>query len=84
MAKRNCRRTPEERAIHDRAVTLRKMTDRQLVEYADRKTAPPKPSGPTGEQNVERIILSLKTTKGIGAATVAKVEAIVRRYLCDE
>lgn len=29
--KRNCRRTPEEQAIHDKAVRLRKMTDQQLV-----------------------------------------------------
>ena len=29
--KRNCRRTPEEIAIHEEAVKLRKMTDEQLV-----------------------------------------------------
>ena len=30
--KRKCRYTPEELAIHEEAVKLRKMTDRQLVE----------------------------------------------------
>lgn len=30
--KRKCRMTPEELAIHEEAVRLRKMTDRQLVE----------------------------------------------------
>jgi len=31
LAKRSCKRTPEERAVHDEAVRLRKMTDTQLV-----------------------------------------------------
>ena len=36
--KRNCRRTPEEQAIHDEAVRLRKMTDQQLVSKFRRAT----------------------------------------------
>jgi hypothetical protein len=37
MAKKNCRMTDEERAVHDRAVSLRKMTDQQLCEFMDRQ-----------------------------------------------
>ena len=37
MAKKNCRMTDDERAIHDRAVSLRKMTDRQLCDTMDRQ-----------------------------------------------
>lgn len=37
MAKKNCRMTDNERAIHDRAVSLRKMTDQQLCEAMDRQ-----------------------------------------------
>ncbi|MCD8308920.1 MAG: hypothetical protein LUD19_03615 [Clostridia bacterium] len=37
MAKKNYLKTPEERAIHDRAVSLRKMTDQQLCETMDRQ-----------------------------------------------
>lgn len=33
--KKNCRRTDEERAIHDRATRLRKMTDAQLCDFID-------------------------------------------------
>lgn len=33
--KKNCRRTDEERAIHDRATRLRKMTDAQLCAFID-------------------------------------------------
>lgn len=34
--KRSCRMTEEERAIHNRAVSIRKMTDAQLCEFIDR------------------------------------------------
>lgn len=37
MAKKNCRMTYNERAVHDRAVSLRKMTDQQLCDAMDRK-----------------------------------------------
>ncbi len=37
--KRNCRRTPEESAIHAKAVKIRKMTDKQLVHYVEGRTA---------------------------------------------
>lgn len=33
--KKNCRRTDAERAIHDRATRLRKMTDAQLCDFID-------------------------------------------------
>lgn len=39
MAKRNCRRTAEERDAHARAVGIRKMTDEQLCEYIDSTVA---------------------------------------------
>lgn len=35
--KKNCRMTEEERAVHDRAVRLRKMTDQQLCDFVDRQ-----------------------------------------------
>lgn len=35
MAKRNCRRTTDENAIHEKAVKMRKMTDEQLVRYVE-------------------------------------------------
>ncbi len=35
MAKRNCRRTKDEAAIHEKAVKMRKMTDEQLVHYVE-------------------------------------------------
>ena len=38
--KKNCRRTPAEQAIHEEAVRLRRMTDRQLVEQFHRAAEP--------------------------------------------
>lgn len=38
--KKSCRRTPAEQAIHEEAVRLRKMTDRQLVEQFHRAAEP--------------------------------------------
>lgn len=35
MAKRSCRRTTDENAIHNKAVKIRKMTDEQLVHYVE-------------------------------------------------
>ena len=37
MAKKNCRMTEEERAMHDRAVRIRKKTDQQICEFVDRQ-----------------------------------------------
>lgn len=37
MAKRNCRRTDEEKAVHDRAVSLRKMNDQALCDFMDKQ-----------------------------------------------
>ncbi len=38
--KRKCRMTPEEIAVHEEAVRLRRMTDKQLVEQFHRATEP--------------------------------------------
>ena len=38
--KRKCRQTAEEQAIHEEAVRLRKMTDKQLVEEFHRAAEP--------------------------------------------
>ena len=39
MAKRNCRRTANEREVHDRAVKMKRMTDEQLCAYSDTQSA---------------------------------------------
>ena len=39
MAKRNCRRTANEREVHDRAVKMKRMTEEQLWAYSDTQIA---------------------------------------------
>ena len=65
--KRNCRRDPKERDEHERAVTLRKMTDKQLLEYCDGRY---QAGFDAGRLSVET---SMASIKGIGAATLAKL-----------
>ena len=36
MKKRNCRMTDQERAIHEKAVKIKKMTDAQVCDFIDR------------------------------------------------
>lgn len=80
MKQRHCRMTPEEKAIHKRAVSLRNMNDRELVEVVDKG----KPS--KEELMKERIyavasfIENLKNIQGIGGATLEKV----KRYAEEE
>ena len=51
--KRKCRYTAEELAIHEEAVSLRKMTDRQLVD-AVRREAPRASQEPSEEKEPGR------------------------------
>lgn len=39
MSRRKCRLSPEELGMHEQAVKLRKMTDRQLIEYVSAEKA---------------------------------------------
>lgn len=77
MAKRKCRMTSEERAIHDEAVRLRKMTDAQLVAHVNAKEA---------EQQSEGVVLFyflrwLSEQKGFGPKTMEKIDAAAFGYL---
>lgn len=80
--KHKCRMTPEEIAVHDEAIRLRRMSDRQLVEEfhrskdADRATTPA--DGQQGDKHrspVETLLQGLSDgkCKGIGGATAYRV-----------
>lgn len=80
MKKRSCRMTPEEKTMHEFAVKVRKMTDKQLYnfvnEYSDMNS------------NINSFIESLdkQSGNGIGPATVKKVKefAIREGYITGE
>ena len=87
--KKNCRRTPEEQAIHEEAVRLRRLTDRQLVEQFHRAAEPEMaasarsvaqdgaeadtPIGNTSAVQALLAALSEGKCKGIKGATAYKV-----------
>ena len=87
--KKNCRRTPEEQALHREAVRLRSMTDKQLVEQfhraAETEMAASVPSGAQGGAEADTPIgntsavqtlltaLSEGKCKGVKGATAYKV-----------
>ena len=81
--KRNCRRNEKERQHHERAVALRKMPDEQLVRHFDKHFEAGFDAGrigiETAEQEAgEKILKAIAGIKGIGAATIAKIQDAVQ------
>lgn len=77
MKKRSCRRTEDEKAIHDRACRIRKMTDAQICTHMDKLAAA---KGPPPEAVIEDFLqaLTIRTTDGtrVSDATIRKLRAI--------
>lgn len=78
--KRKCRYTPEELAVHEQAVKLRKMTDEQLVTaFRASSAASPAVSQEEVEKDtggVKKLIegLSRGECRGVKGATVYKIQ----------
>ena len=69
MKKRSCRMTPEERAVHEFAVKIRKMTDKQIYDFVDEIRL----------QNSTADLIELLETGnvgGIGPVTVKKIKEL--------
>lgn len=76
--KRKCRMTEEERTIHDKAVKIRKMTDRQIIEYIDDIYKTGYRAGmKTSNISPDKIIDEIKKIKGIGPITLSKIEQVL-------
>ena len=86
MSKRNCRRTEEERATHEKAISLRKMPDDRLVaELGERYNAGYKAGYETAMKysgDNKQFITRLEGIKGIGEATIAKIRAAISGETC--
>lgn len=81
MKKKNCRMTPEEKAKHELAVRLRKMTDEQLHETYNSSYQKGFNEGKAKQK--ETTILLVKNTKGIGAATFEKLKKVIEDEVID-
>ena len=87
MAKRNCRRTDDETAIHNKAVKMRKMTDDQLVHYVEDRVEKARSEGfnqgkkagadqrKPGGFDPAVFIEGIGKLPGLGEATMAKIRA---------
>lgn len=76
--KRNCRKDPVEKAMHERAVKIRKMTDEQLISRVDGLYQEGFNNGM--EHMRENVIntISFKNIKGIGASLRERILQEIR------
>ncbi len=88
--KRSCRRTTDENIIHEKAVKMRKMTDEQLVHYVEDRVEKARSEGfnqgksqvPEYKSvNIEKIVDEIGNIRGIGAAKLADIQTILKKYL---
>lgn len=88
MKKRNCRKSENERIMHERAVKIRKMTDEQICSYIDglNKAAEASKSqntNKTASNRVKDFIRHLDsmsgTGNGIGKSTVYKLQKFAEK-----
>lgn len=88
--KRNCRRTPDENKIHEKAVKMRKMTDDQLVDYVENRVAKAHSEGfNKGKRQAsknrtfktEEVLAEIGDIKGIGAARLQTIREIIDKHL---
>lgn len=79
MGKKNYLMTPEERAKHDFAVKVRKMTDKQLYDFVNAQRPAPAPAGPSKAEIVKEFI-DLCATKGkrMGPATICGMRMVAK------
>lgn len=90
MKKRSCRRTREEKEIHEQAIRIRKMTDAQLVTHLDKEKKSSYDTGyrdgllkgrnGSGEFVVQGFLDEVENLKGIGTVTVQKLRKAAKAY----
>lgn len=91
MTKRSCRRSFDENKIHDKAVKMRKMTDKQLVEYVENRVEKARSEGmhkgkekalEQERKSAKDFLAHLQTTKipGIGAVTINKLLKVAKEH----
>lgn len=90
--KRSCRRSESEDKIHDRAVRLRKMTDKQLIQYVDGQVEKAGKDGlgdkkeKPSEQQISAVdfVEEISRLDGIGKVTMSKIRGLLDRRLAGD
>lgn len=82
--KRSCRRTAYENAVHEKAVKIRKMTDKQLVQYVkDCENEAWNKGFSSGKKesvgiDLDEIIEEIGSIKGIGIVKMKEIRQIIK------
>ena len=77
--KRSCRRTVNEDKVHEKAVKIRKMTDEQLVHYAEDRVEKARSEGfnqgkkSSDGADINKFLKEISSIKGIGDVTICKI-----------
>lgn len=85
--KRSCRRTADENIIHEKAVKIRKMTDKQLVQYVKDREKEAWDEGfrqgqnNAPEPNLDGIICEIQAIKGIGMVKINQIRNVLQKGL---
>lgn len=84
--KRKCRLTAEELAIHDEAVRLRKMTDKQLVDAFHGVMPEGMRKRGNGTANIEKLLVALENgeCKGIKSALAQRIRKYAEELFASE
>lgn len=84
MKKRSCRRTSEEKRLHDEATKIRKMTDEQICRYMEElKTARTEKEEKAADENSVKVFLEIikaPEVRGIGKVTIKKLEGVALEH----
>lgn len=91
MAKRrSCRRTTDESIIHEKAVKMRKMTDKQLVHYVEDRVEKARSEGfNRGKEQARKpvhvsisdVLMEIGNIRGIGVSKLIDIGAVLSKYL---
>ena len=81
--KRNCRRTDDESRIHEKAVKLRKMTDKQLVEYVESfsRMKITQERSEISKTSIDKIMDDIGAIRGVGITKLHYIRQILENCL---
>ncbi len=91
--KRSCRRTEDEKFIHEKAVKMRKMTDEQLVHYVEDRVEKAKREGfnrgrgqmpGVTQLTAVDFVEEIGRVKGIGETTMSRIRELLDERLAGD
>lgn len=89
MAKRSCRKTVDEKRIHEKAVKMRKMTDEQLVNYVENRVEKARSEGfnkgkaqaVVKQIDINKIMDEIGCIKGVGKIKQHEIRMVLEKNM---